>query len=599
MTAKGANKHSYLSALLLAEEGLQLLFRAGLVPYVTYLVGTLPFLIGAIYYWSAMIHSAEAHSFASTGALGLALLYGWMTTLQSRFGQHLRETLIDSELSPWTFGAFFRTMCRQASIQATVIVVYPISALTLIPMAYSVAWYQNVALLDDGGRATLRELARDAGRQAILWPKQNHALLWLSSPLMVIAAGTIYLVTLPILDGLQQGFDETSLVLSFGAIYVGIVALATLPLAPVATTIAIAIGSSLFFGIEFFHILSGADTLYARNPMALVGNSTFVALICALTYLALDPVLKAAYAVRCHEGHSLQTGADLRVALQRIRKTGRRTVVGVLVLTALSLSLHTPSADAEAAPTPQAANLDAALQDELAQTRYTWRMPREARPDAELPAFLQALKEFGDDFREWAESAYDWTQDKWERFRAWMRGDHPDTPRSGLFGGSSPSLRLLTVVVGIVLASLIGYLIWISFRQRQPQVMAGIAALESNTPDLESEATTAADMPEDEWLALAQQLAASGDYRLAARALFFSILATMARREVIRIARFKSNLDYQNELMRRASSIGDAPAHFSRIALIYESVWYGEHNADAAVLRQMHSHQEHLRHAIE
>jgi len=593
------NKHSYLSALLLAEEALQLVFRSGLVPIMTYLLGTLPFLIGAIYYWSAMRYSAEAYSFASTGALGLALLFVWMKTLQSRFGQHLRETLLDSTLTPWTFGAFFRTVCRQAALHATVVVVYPISAVTLIPMAFAVAWYQNVSLLDDGGSATLRDLARDAGRQAILWPKQNHALLWLSSPLMVVGAGTIYLVTLPVIDGLQQGFEDVSFFLSLGVVYAGIVALATLPLAPVATTLAIAIGTTLFFGIELFHMLSGADTLYARNPMTLLGNSTFVALICALVYLVLDPVLKAAYAIRCHEGRSLQSGADLRVALQRIRKTGKRAVAGVLVLIALGISFHAPRAQAESATTPEAANLDAALREELAQSRYTWRMPRDARPETELPAFLQAIQDFAEDFRAWAKSVLEWTQEKWESFKEWLSGDRPEAARQGLFSGFSPSLRILTVAIGIVLVLLTGYLIWLSFQQRQAQPMAGIAALEMKAPDLEDEATTAADMPEDEWYTLAQQLAASGDFRLAARALFFSILATLARREVIRIARFKSNMDYQNELLRRAGSIGEAPAHFSRIALIYESVWYGEHNADAAVLNQMHSHQEHLRHAIE
>jgi hypothetical protein len=416
---------------------------------------------------------------------------------------------------------------------------------------------------------------------------------------MVIGAGSIYLITLPFIDGLQQGFEEASFFLSLGVVYAGIVAIATLPLAPVATALAIAVGASLFFGIELFHVLSGADTLYTRNPMTLVGNSTFVALVCALVYLALDPVLKAAYAIRCHEGRSLQSGADLRVALQRIRKTGQRAAAGALVLIALASSLHAPSAQAEPVPTPEAAHLDAAIQEELAQSRYTWRMPREIRPEGELPAFFQAIQDFGEDFRAWAKHMLEWGKEKWEDFRNWMRGDSGEAPRQGLFSGFSPSLRILTVVVGIVLVLLIGYLVWLSFQQRAAQPMAGIAALEMKTPDLEDEATTAADMPEDEWYMLAQQLAASGDFRLAARALFFSILATLARREVIRIARFKSNMDYQNELSRRGGSIGDAPAHFSRIALIYESVWYGEHNADAAVLNQMHSHQEHLRHAVE
>ena len=154
-------------------------------------------------------------------------------------------------------------------------------------------------------------------------------------------------------------------------------------------------------------------------------------------------------------------------------------------------------------------------------------------------------------------------------------------------------------MIGLVLVLVTLYLLWISYRQRQPTPLVAIAPLEARKPDLEDEATTAADLPEDEWFRLAQELANAGDFRLAARALFFSILATLARRDVIRIARFKSNMDYQLELGRRASSLGEAPALFNRLALIYESVWYGEHEANVAVLTQMHAHQERLRHAVE
>ncbi len=122
-------------------------------------------------------------------------------------------------------------------------------------------------------------------------------------------------------------------------------------------------------------------------------------------------------------------------------------------------------------------------------------------------------------------------------------------------------------------------------------------ALPPPAPDLTDEATTAAELPEDEWFKLARELAAKGDFRLAARALFFSSLAVLAQREFIRIARFKSNMDYANEVKRRATAAADAPDAFSESALIYESVWYGEHVANADTLNQLHACQERLRHA--
>ncbi len=601
MTANGDQNRSWHSALLLAEEALQLLFRTGAVAAALYLVGTLPFLVAAIFYWSAMTHSPEAHTFASTGAMILALLFVWMKTLQSRFGQHLQSTLMDSEMAPWNPGQFFRTMCRQATIHATVIVVYPVGMVTLIPMAYSVAWYQNATLLDNGGTGTVRQLARDAFSQAILWPRQNHALLWLCSPLMVVGGGIVYLVTFPVLDGLQQGLDGMSFFMSLGSFYGILFLLAMLPLSPVATVLTLGIGGTVFFGIEFFHILTGADTLYARNPAALANNSVFTALICGLTYLALDPVLKAAYTLRCHDGLSRKNGSDLQVSLQRIRKKRRLGTAAATALLILAFVAGLPFSSAEAQPqtSPPAASLDAALQEELDEARYTWRMPREAPPEGELPWLLQLIDDFAQDVRDRAKAVIKWVEDKWDDFKDWLDGDDSQAPQKGLFSGFSPSLRILTVLIGIVLIVVTLYLVWISYRNRQPALLVAAKPLEAQSPDLEDEATTAADLPEDEWFRLAQELANVGDFRLATRALFFSMLATLARRDVIRIARFKSNMDYHQELRRRASSLGEAPALFSRLALIYESVWYGEHEANAAVLTQMHAHQERLRHAVE
>lgn len=599
MKGNGEKKYSYLSALMLAEEGLQLVARSGVAAFTVYLIGTLPFLAGAIFYWSTMSYSAVAQHYASPGAFGLALLFIWMKTLQSRFGQHLRNTLMDGEIAPWSTGAFFRALCRQAALHATAVVVYPVATLFVLPMAYVVAWYQNVSLMDDGGTYSLRELSRNAARQAVLWPRQNHALLWLASPLMAILCGVLYLVTFPVLDGLEQGIGETSILLSLGWVYGGLLLVATLPLAPVATALMIAIASTIYFGIELFHMLSGAETLYTRNPMALLGNSTFVALVCSLTYVALDPVLKAAYAIRCHEGSALQSGADLLVALQRIKKGGQRAVAGGLILLSVGLYLHGGPAFAQTSSGTEAASIDSALREELAEARYMWRMPREARPPSELPWLLQAITDFAKDFREFLKSTITWVRDTWDELKAWFRGDDPVPAPHGFFAGVSPSLRLLAVVVGALLVMAIGYLVWLSLQQRNQTILEAVAPLEAKAPDIEDEATTAADMPEDEWLAMAQNLAAAGDFRLAARALFFSILATLARYEVIRIARFKSNRDYQNELGRRASSIGEAPKYFSRIALKYESVWYGEHEATLSTLNEMHADQEQLRHAVE
>lgn len=599
MSRDSTKRNREQSAYLLAEEALELLVRSGAATLSVYLIGTLPFLLGFIAYWAAMSSSAHAYRYASPGALGLALLFIWMKALHARFAQHLHGRLHDTALPPWTARAFWTAFCRQGAIHATVVLVYPVCFLTVLPMAYCAGWYQNTTVLEDGGPRSMRSLMQEAAGQAKLWPKQNHMLLWLASPLMVILGTAIYLGTFPVLDGLQVDGIDDSLFFALGFIYGGIVLLAMLPLAPFACFVAVNIGTALLFGIELFHMLTGADTLYTRNAEALLGNTTFIALACGLTYAVLDPILKAAYAIRCHRGQSLRTGVDLRVALGRIRRGATRVTVALIAAACLAHSFTWIPAHAQTGGADRAAALDQALDKELAAHKYTWRMPREPRPDTELPWLLQALSDLGQSIRDGIKRAFTFLGDLWDGFKKWLRGDTDGQSKGNADSHFNPSIRLLVVLLGVALAAVTAVLLLRSYRSRQREPLAPLATPPAKTPDLEDDATTAADLPEDEWFHLAQELAAKGDFRLAARALFFSILATLARQEVIRIARFKSNMDYRREVSRKANALGEDPAVFSRSAFVYEAVWYGNHEATAETLNQMRAYQERLRHAVQ
>ena len=63
-------------------------------------------------------------------------------------------------------------------------------------------------------------------------------------------------------------------------------------------------------------ILFGIESMFTRGDYSLL-NTTFFAAMFWLTYLCVDPILKAAYALRCFYGESIQSGADLRAELQR------------------------------------------------------------------------------------------------------------------------------------------------------------------------------------------------------------------------------------------------------------------------------------------
>jgi hypothetical protein len=579
------------TAFLLAEAALELVLRAGPAAIAVYLIGVLPFTVGLLGYWAAMVSSAHASLYASAGALGLALLFIWMKVFQNRYAQHLRAALEHEGVPPWS--GFFTVLCRQAAIHATLVMVYPVCFVTLLPMGFAIAWYQNVTVMDHAEIRGMRELMRQAFEEAKRWPRQNHLLLWLCSPLMVLMGVTVYLGTFPVLDGLMLPGVDDSWLLNVGYVYSGILLLAILPLAPFPCLVVINIASGLFFATELFHILTGADTAYARNPWAIFGNTTFIAVCGALTFLLLDPIIKAAYTIRCYQGAAQQSGADLRLRLVRLRKRAQQAAA-LLALAAAALG-HAAPAHAQAIDESRVTSLDSALDQELAGQKYVWRMPREPHPDVEMPWLLRALSDLGQTIRDAVKKVIQSVFDFIEWILDWIRGDSD----GGLMGSSdrsfNPSLRVLVALLVAALIALSAYFLWRYYRTRIPVETLQPMMAAPEAPDIESEATTAAELPEDEWFRLARELAEKGEYRLAARALFFSMLATLAQRDIIRIARFKSNMDYGNEIARRAAILGDAPQYFARGALVYESVWYGEHPATPDTLNELAACQERLR----
>ena len=82
------------SAVDLYEEAVYLLKRAPASALAAYYAGSLPFVLGFLFFWADMSQSAFAYDHCAPAALGLALLFTWMMYWQAIF---VRE--LDAELS--------------------------------------------------------------------------------------------------------------------------------------------------------------------------------------------------------------------------------------------------------------------------------------------------------------------------------------------------------------------------------------------------------------------------------------------------------------------------------------------------------------------
>ena len=111
-------------------------------------------------------------------------------------------------------------------------------------------------------------------------------------------------------------------------------------------------------------------------------------------------------------------------------------------------------------------------------------------------------------------------------------------------------------------------------------------------PDLTDETVLASELPEDEWLRLAQELLGRGERRLALRAYYLSTLSALGTRGLLAVARHKSNRDYLLELRRRARDRVAVPEAFARNVGRFERVWYGAHGADDALLADFQADRE-------
>jgi hypothetical protein len=96
----------------------------------------------------------------------------------------------------------------------------------------------------------------------------------------------------------------------------------------------------------------------------------------------------------------------------------------------------------------------------------------------------------------------------------------------------------------------------------------------------------ATELPEDGWLALAREQMEKGEWRLALRALYLAHLARLSAEGLLSLARFKTNLDYERELLRRAPGRRDIIENFTCLRRLFESVWYGREHAAEETVRQ-------------
>ena len=544
------------SALDLVEEAVHLLRTTPAHVLLAYYVGAIPFALGLLFFWADMSCGAFAQRRCPASALGMVILFLWLKCWQTVFVSALRAQLAAVPETRWDVSRVLRMIFVQGIVQPSRLFVLPLALIATIPFAWVLAFYENVTAFGDGEDATVRAVMRRATAQARLWPMQNHTVLML----LVLVAGVLWINAL--------------------------IAVFTAP--------------------QLLKMLLGIETAFSRAGVWVVANTTFLAVTFALAWLALDPLVKAIYALRCFYGEARRDGADLLAELSVVRARNHSAAVAVLIL-ALLAPLSTRAADpADSAPvkvqapaTVPPGQLDDAVKKTLEQDKYAWRLPREKIADDDTPtkAWLRAFFEgIGHTLSGWAHSVFNGLRS----VVRWIDRHLMPQPKPVEAGGARHFdwvvlFRWMAYLLLFFAAAVLMVLIVRLWRQGRRRPRAAAAEVVSARPDLNDENVTAAQLPEDEWLKLAGELLNQGDLRLALRAFYLATLAHLAAREIVSIARFKSNHDYENEVNRRARGSPDLRAAFSANVSSFDRAWYGLYEVTADALAQFRSNFERIR----
>jgi hypothetical protein len=540
-------------AIEIIEQAIHLLRLSPFSLLFSYYIGSLPFVLGLLYFWADMSRNAFAREYCAVASLGLAMLFVWMKCWHGIFARNIIAHMAGEPKSRWSLGRIGRLTATQTMIQASGLFVLPLALVMAIPFAWSYALYQNVSANGDGDGHGIKTVFKRSWHQAKLWPGQNHILL---------------------------------LIFSIFGVFVFLNLALSIFLVPLML--------KKFLGIESVFSISGWSML----------NTTFLTATFGMAYLCMDPLVKTVYALRCFYGASLKTGRDLKTELKAF--TLHKTMFAAVIILTLCAATFCPLTAGERPGISSTRNgsqntyvppdaLSNSINEVMSRREFAWRMPREKieQDSSVQPGPIATLMKW---IAGGAKTCFKAIARWLSKIMDWLEKFFPGTDKSreGPGKGWATSVRGLLWVLLVVLFSVLGVFLWRTLKRRRELQSETIREAIPAVPDLTDEYIKADELPVDQWMVMAKELRDRGEFRLALRALYLSILAHLAENEMITIAKYKSNRDYKQELERRGHEREGLLAVFSENVKVFDRSWYGMHKVTRGDLELFSGNQERI-----
>jgi len=540
--------------LEIVDEAAHLLRRTPVSVLSYYYIGSVPFVLGFLYFWSDMSRDAFALQYAPEAAFSLSLLFIWMKCWQSAFCSRLAAYMNSSQLQKRSLKDIVQLAVSQTALQASGFIILPLAFLTALPFAWTYAFYQNASLYGDYRSGTVREAYKRSLEQAKVAPRQNHCILLILSVFGFFVFLNIWLF------------------------------MYQLP--------------------HLVKMVSGTETMFTRSGWIMLMNTTYLTVSCGVTYLLVDPLIKAIYTLRCFYGESIRTGEDLKVEISRFSCPFKAVIALAVFLCILGSAFHSYSTDEPDAAvsaiddryqyrsiSPE--RMDRSIREVITNREFSWRMPRDAIAIEEesglITAFINGItdtiKSWLAPIKVWIKNALEWLAEKLS-FGNWKR----DAIDSSLM---NPVRVLVYSLIGLVSCLLI-FQLWRIWNHHKHRNASSVEEAAPQKPDIENEEISADELPTDSWLGMAHELIAQGNLRLALRALYLASLSHLAGIDLITISKSKSNLEYKHELFRNAHAMPELLASFSENIVLFDQSWYGMYEVTSDVLTVFQKNQEQI-----
>ncbi len=517
------------------DDALVLLRALPAAAWCWFLGGAAPFILALMHFWLDMGVGRRASLRCIAGALVLATLYLWYRVCLACVCQYMRQRLRGDDAQAWSWRSFWALAAAQCRVQPWALGLSLASACTIVlyPLGHGFALAVTALGRDDDAKGGVGQRALAVCRHSVKDLLLLHVILL-----------------------------------------------------PAALVLALNCAIAVNFLPEFLRMLTGLDTVFTTSGIHLI-NSSFVMLTLLLAHLGMELLWLALLSAMAFRVEAVSTGEDILAALRRFHGRLPRAL-GVLLLAAVVFA----GFGAPAAAAVGRADLDGHIDRVLAREMYAWRLP--APPSAAERAWSQRLalwaesiagtiSDVVDDIR----NALDGIRNWWRRFVPdWDDGEGGATPHPGWFSrdGLMVILHWAALLLAVLLIIMAVHLLrrTLAKRHRRAAQAAGsTAAVAAPT----AEAVLAAEeRSPDGWAEQAGEYARKGQWRPALRSWYLAHIAALAERELLRLARGKSNHDYFRELRQRGRVAGPFCDDFVANGRLFDAVWYGRLAADAALV---------------